>query len=306
MNELAMVMDRSMQEIRSVLGVPLYRDGSDLPPRMGAAVVENQTTNSNNVTDFLVHGFHQLIQETFHKVCIIKWDDVVLKEGRSELMGTEFQIAIEMKATAYENQLIESQIATWSKTIDGNGNPLLSPKDVFKIRQIKNFKLQDLYLTNIVEQNRKKSMQQSAMLQEQNAQIQSQVASQAAEQEAQLQQQKTQMEMAVKEAENTAKKQQILLTGIFDMLKAGAPIPAQMMPLVNQVMTNIALPLAVENEEMRKSIAEKMQAEQQAQEQQQQQEAEIMRIAQENNMAPEEVVAQLQQQQGQQQQQPAA
>jgi hypothetical protein len=257
LTELNNQRNEAIQEVRQVLGVPLYRDGSDLPPRMGAAVVENQTANSNNVTDFIVHAFHSLMQETLHKICILKWDDIVLKQGRMDLIDTRLQVEVEMKATQYENQLIENNIAIWSKAIDGNGNPLLTPKDVFKIRQIKNFKLQDLYLSNIVEQNRKRAEKQRLQDQQANIQSQQQSAQLAAQAANENEQMKQQFEASKSDAENKAKKEQLLLSGIFDLLKVGA-VPPMMMPLVQAAMENVALPIAVENQQMRQAVQQQM------------------------------------------------
>jgi len=90
-----------MQELRSVWGVPLYRDGSDLPPRMGQSVVENQNANANNVTDYINFADKCLWDETLYKCVLIKWDDVVLRQERVELMDTEFQVNLDLKPTQY-------------------------------------------------------------------------------------------------------------------------------------------------------------------------------------------------------------
>lgn len=296
LNELAMVMDRSMQEIRSVLGVPLYRDGSDLPPRMGQGVIQNQTANANNVTDYIKWGYKSLIQETLHKICILKWDEVVLKEGKHEHMDTILQVDVEMKATEYENQLIENNIATWSKTPDGNGNFLLSPKDVFFIRNIKNYKLQDLYLTNMVEQNRKKAMEQSAKLQAQNGKIQQDSAAQQLNGKMEIEKLKKQMDSQVRLTEGKNKKEEILLAGFMKMLETTGNVPQILQPAADLIVKSIILPLVQEN----KAQEEEMQA----QEQEQQQMEEIQRIADENGIPVEQVMAQLQGQEPPQQQQP--
>jgi len=291
LNELATIRAGAIQEIRSLLGVPLYRDGSDLPPRMGAAVVENQTANSNNVTDFILNGFHQLIQETLYKVTLIQWDDEVIKKGRDELMNTVYQVAVEMKPTAYEKQLIEANIAVWSKTLDGNGNPLLSPKDVFRIRNIKNYKLQDLYLSNVVETNRRRAEEDKAKREEATFQAQQQSALQAKQMEDKMQQDKLQMEADLKEKESRNKKEEIILTGLFELAKNGLQVPSDLKQIVSLMIPNLAIPLAQENKEMQDAIIQQQQAEmQQAQMQEQ--------LAQ---MSPEEQQQFLEQQQSQQQ-----
>lgn len=298
LNELANMMDRSMQEIRSVLGVPLYRDGSDLPPRMGQAVVENQASSSNNVTDYIKHGFHALIQETLHKICILKWDEIVVAGQDVEHLNTVLRVDVEMKATAYENKLIEDNIATWSRTPDGNGNFLLTPKDVFYIRNIKNYKLQDLYLTYVIESNQKRAAEKSSQQQQQNGQIQQQSLMAQMEGKMKIVELQKSMEAQVKAADSQGKKQEILLAGFLDMLKTTGNVPAILEPVAQQILQSIIMPLVQENKENVEQA--------QAQAQQEQQMQQIQQIAQESGMPPEQVMQLMQQgQQGEQPQQQA-
>lgn len=273
LNELSALRGGAIQEIRSLLGVPLYRDGSDLPPRMGAAVVENQTANANNVTDFIKNAYHQLMQETLYKVCLLQWDDDVIRKGKDELMNTVYQVGVEMKPTAYEKQLIENNIAVWSKTLDGDGNPLLSPKDVFRIRNIKNFKLQDLYLSNVVETNRKRAQEDKAKREQANIQSQQQSAMQAAEAENKMQIEKLDHEAELEEKKSQCKKQEIALTGLFELAKVGVSIPPEIRQVISLLIPNMSIALQQENKEMMQGIMmEQLQQQQAAQQMQQQQE----------------------------------
>lgn len=275
LNELSALRAQAIQEIRSLLGVPLYRDGSDLPPRMGAAVVENQTTNSSNVTDFIKNAFHQLIQETLYKVCLIQWDDEVIRKEKYDLMNTVFQVGVEMKPTAYEKQLIENNIAIWSKTLDGDGNPLLSPKDVFRIRNIKNFKLQDLYLSNVVETNRRRAQEDKAKREQANIQSQQQTAMQAAAAENKMLMQKLDQEADLEERKSRNKKEEIILTGLFELAKNGLQVPPELRQVVSLIVPNISIPLQQENKQMVQGIMmEQIQQQQALQQMQEQQESE--------------------------------
>lgn len=267
LTELNNQRQAAMQEIRSLLGVPLYRDGSDLPPRMGAAVVENQTTNSNNVTDFLKNAYHQVVQETLYKICLIKWDEAVIKNDRTDLMNTVFQVMVEMKPTAYEKQLIENNIAIWSKTIDGNGNPLLSPKDVFRIRQIKNFKLQDMYLASVVESNQRKAQQDKDKREQANIQAQQQTAMLSAQEAAKQQQEKISAEKDMLEFKSTKDKELATVNGLWAAIGKGLVSPDVAMPVIQQLIPNITIPLALENKNMQEGIQQQQMQEQMQQQQ---------------------------------------
>ena len=212
LQELSVIMENTMQELRSLWGVPLYRDGSDLPPRMGAAVVENQTTNSNNVTDFINFSDKCLWEETLHKVCLLHWDDVVLRGKEMKLMDTEFQVKINLKPTAYEKQMLEQNIQVGMKTIDpSTGKPLLTFKDAFKIRNIEDYKLAEMYLANTEDQNEKKNQADKAKREQANIQAQQESNTQASEKAITLQKDKLAYDERIRELTGRNKKEEILL-----------------------------------------------------------------------------------------------
>lgn len=286
LGELVNVKNDSMQELRSVWGVPLYRDGSDLPPRMGAAVVENQTTNSNNVTDFINYADKALWEETFHKVCMLNWDDMVLKQGRKELMNSVFETEIDIKPTAYEKQMLEQNIQIGMKSIDtSTGKPLLSFKDAFKIRNIKNYKLAEMYLANTIDKNEKMTRKKQMQDQQANIESQQQSAQLAAEEAMKLQEDKLAAEKEMQEFISNNKKQEILLEKGIELYKVlltpktgegGTAMPSQapQIPpaldmLLNQTFENIALTLAQDNKKQQQQMVAEQQEEQMAMEEQQ-------------------------------------
>lgn len=249
-------------ELRQVWGVPVYRDGSDVGDRTAARLAEGQNASSFNVTDFIVNAHRQAWEDTLYKLCILHWQDVIKtgdKNEADELINTMFDVRVEMKMTDYEREILERNIDVWSKTIDGNGNPLLSPKDVLTIRNIDNYKLAERYLANIIEKNKKRAMQESAMLQEQNAKVQ-QASMEAAEQ-AKLKalQDELMFKSQLADKESKEKKEQILLQGIFDLYKAGIPIPESIKPVEKEVFQSVQMSLFVENKESEMAIDEGIQ-----------------------------------------------
>jgi hypothetical protein len=195
-----------------------------------------------------------------------------------------------MKSTEYQKQLLEQDIQRYSQVLDGNGNPVLSPKDAMTLREIDNYKLACWYLATTVEKNRKNAIKDSERLQAQNQQVQQASAKQAAEQAAQLQQQKL---AADKEMEEFKALQQIkvkIVEGSFEIAaKLENPqMPSWLGPIIQQLMPNLQMPIAVENDQMQKQI--------QAQQQQEQQEQMINQAAQERGVPPEQIVQEMQQQ----------
>ena len=162
--ELTNVLNGIVNEIRSLIGVPMYRDGSDVGDRTSGVLQEQQSAASYNVTDFVLNANNQLWEETFYKLCLLHWNDIVREEPESkdDMINTRFDVSVKMKATEYEKQLLEQDIQRYSQIVDKNGVPAISPKDAMMLREIDNYKLACWYLAMTVEQNRKKSIEDSS------------------------------------------------------------------------------------------------------------------------------------------------
>jgi len=151
---------------------------------------------------------------------------------------------------------------------------LLSFKDAFKIRNIKNYKLAEMYLSNQIDTNEKKAIVDSQRLQAQNAQVQQQSNAQAAQQQAQQQQQEMADKKEMLDFEYTKKKELAFVDGFWMAVTKGVIAPQIAMPVLQQLMPNISIPLAIENDDMEKGMQakaaeEQMEAAQQQQSQQQ-------------------------------------
>lgn len=260
--ELTNVLAGITQEIRSLIGVSMYRDGSDVGDRTAARLAEGQNAASYNVTDFIQNGHQQLWEETLNKLCILKWNDIVTdkKESADDLLNTRFNVNVKMKATDYERQILEQDIANWSKVIDeSTGMPLLSPKDAFRIRNIDDFKLAEMYLTNTIQENYRKSQADKAAREKANLESQRATAQDASKAAQVLEQQK----QAFKQMELNTGTKDVLIKGMLDIYKTalastaptpdnpgGKPlqIPEELKPLFDSLITNVATPLLQENQ----------------------------------------------------------
>lgn len=293
---LTQVLEGMKQELRQLWGVPMYRDGSDVGDRTAAQLAEGQTKSSYNVTDFITNANNQLWEETFYKLCLLHWNDVVKEEPESEndMLNTRFDVRIQMKSTEYEKQLIEQDIQRYSQVVDGNGNPALSPKDAMMIRNIENYKLACQYLSNTVEENRKKAIEDSERLQAQNAQVQQQSAQQAAEQAAQLQQQKLQADKEIAEYAALQQMKVQIVAGSFQIAaKLENPeMPAWLIPVIQQLVPNLIIPVQEENKQMVQVIQQQEHQEQQEAIQQQQMQEALSKMTPEQQ---QEAMAQMQQ-----------
>lgn len=288
------VMAGIINEIRQLVGVPMYRDGSDVGDRTAAKLAEGQNESSYNVTDYVIIGDNKGWEDTFYKICLLHWNDVVKAEPESkeDMINTRFKVAVKTKSTEYEKQLLEADIQRYSQMPDAQGNPSLTIKDAIMLRNIDNYKLACLYLDSTFKKNRQHAIDESQRLQKQNQELQMQSAQQAQQQAQQLQEQKLQVDMQMKTAELTGKKELEIITGLFSVYSKFGSLPDELKPLAQAAIGNVMLPLVMENKQMQEGVA--MQA--QAQAMQQQQPEEQQEQGQEQG-APEEMQEQPQMQQ---------
>lgn len=289
--ELTNVLASIVNEIRDLLGVPMYRDGSDVGERTAAKLAEGQNLASYNVTDFIPNAHYELWEEVLRKTCILKWNDVIneKEEGSMDYINTVFDVNIKFKSTDYEKQLLESDIQRYSQTPDKNGNPLISPKDALMLRNIDDYKLASMYMANVIEQNKRDAIQDAERLQEQASKLNQQASEQALKEAQMLQSEKLSVESKIKELEAKNKSEQILLQGILDIYKTtGGILPKELQQIGNLVITKVGTELGYE---LQQEQAE-MEAVSQEQDQMMQQQM------QEKGVTPEQM-QQMMQQEGQ-------
>lgn len=256
--ELTNVLNGIIMEIRSLIGVPIYRDGSDVGDRTAAKLAEGQNQSSYNVSDFTLNGHNQVWEQTFYKICLLHWNDIVKTEPESanDLINTRFDVSVQMKSTEYQRQLLEQDINRYSQVVDAQGNPLLTPKDAMMLRSIEDDKLARWYMVSTMEKNKKEAEERSARLQQQNAQIQQQ-SMVAAEQEKQKgMQDELLFKAKLSQAESKEKKEQIFLTQIGEMRKAGITPPASWLNVENQILQGLLMDSSIENRETEQAINE--------------------------------------------------
>jgi hypothetical protein len=276
--ELTNVLGSIVAEIRQLIGVPQYRDGSDVGDRTSGVLQEQQNISSYNVTDFILNAHNQLWEETYHKICLLHWNDIVREEpeSSSDMLNTRFETSIKMKSTEAQKQILEQDIQRYSQMLDGQGNPLLTPKDAMMLREIDNDKLARWYMVSVLEKNKREAEDRSARLQEQNAAVQKESMMAAEE----MKQKALEAELLIKvkqsEAEGQEKKQQILLEKIGQLREKGVEIPANWLAVEKELLQNIQMGLFIENKETESAVDEGIQQAQQEQQIMQQEQPQMV------------------------------
>lgn len=275
---LTNVLAGIVMEIRQLIGVPPARDGSPLPSRTPAELADAQAQSAFNVSDFVLDYNNQLWQTVFYKICLLHWNDVVKTEPESkdDMLNTRFDVAIRMKLSEYQKELIEADIQRFSQMPDAKGNPLLSPKDAIMIRELDNYKQAMMYLDATVEANRNKAVEDSAKLQQQNQNLQDQSLQNKAKNDMMLQQQQQAAEKEMEEYKALQQMKVSTVNGLWQAIGKGIISPNVAAPILQQLIPNITLPVLLENQVMHEQIAQSEQGESQPQQQ----------IPQENQMQP--------------------
>lgn len=297
---LTNVMLGQVQELRLLWGVPVYRDGADVGDRTAAKLAEGQNQSSFNVTDYILNANNQLWEDTMYKVCLLHWNDIVKDEPETsdDMLNTRFDLKVKTKSTIFEQERLEADIQRFSQMPDAQGNPSITLKDAMMIREIMedyNYKLANWYLTTTYESNRRKAMEESQKLQQQNQELQGKVAMQTAEKEKELLAEKLEADKELAEHKALQDMKVELIRGSFTIAaKSENPtMPAWLNQVISQVIPNVVVPIAQENQVMQQEII--------AQQQQQAQQAQLQQeMAQ---MPPEEQQAMMQEMQQEQMQQ---
>lgn len=251
---LTNILATIVMELRQLYGVPQYRDGSDVGDRTANKLAESQNESSYNVTDFVVNDNNQLWEETFYKICLLHWNDIVKTEAetKDDMLNTRFDLKIKTKATDYERQRLEQDIQRFSQMPDAMGNPSVTLKDALMLREIEDYKLACWYLSATVAKNQREAKRQKQADVEANAKLQQQSNAQAAQNEAALQQQKQAMEAQMERAKTESAEKLAIINGLF-MVAAKNPagdLPQYLQPLATEAIKNIMLPLVAENKEL--------------------------------------------------------
>lgn len=247
---LTNILASQVMELRQVWGVPQYRDGSDVGDRTAGKLADSQNESSYNVTDFVVNANNQLWEETFYKICLLHWNDIVKEEPESkdDILNTRFDISVKTKMTEYEKQRLEQDIQRYSQMPDAMGNPSITLKDAMFLREIEDYKLAVWYLVATVEKNKRDATAERAKNVQDTAQAQQQSNAQTAQNQLQLAEQQHKWKMEEVEAEQRGTERNNVVTGIFSVLsKTGGEVPVMLQPLTAQMIQNVAMGVVLEN-----------------------------------------------------------
>ena len=236
-------------------------------PRVAASNIEASRQLANNATDYMYDAYLYVMEETGKKVaCLLnksvthgskKYRDILKQE---EVKDRNFLAKVQMLPTDLEIVKLEAMM---NNSITANPQLVLY-LDPFKIMRVakENVELAELYFRQAQKKYIKAEQERAQTNSEQNAQIQ-QASMQA----------KAQGDAALQSAQTQSRQKEIVLQGLFDLAKAGIPVPSELQQVVSGVIQNFDVPLELENQQMMQNIQQQqMEQEQMAQQEGQPQE----------------------------------
>jgi hypothetical protein len=279
LNTLISQYNFNLERLREEMGISEYRDGSSVPVKTGLGVMQQQIQSSNSATEYIYDAFTNVMEETTEKVSMMLWDSVVFKAAKYKemegydlsLLDMSFDVKVEMlpddQKKAELNNLMMQALQSGALTYE----------QVFKIKNIDDVKLAELYLAKSMKKAKREAEEAAQKNSQMNAQIQQQSAQMKMQQDAQLVQMESQGKMAVNKTKGDSDKDLELIkfatTMYMESLKTGQPLPDEIKAMADSILGS-----AVQEQMQQK------QQEQMAQQQAQQQEAQ----QQEQSQVPEQ------------------
>jgi hypothetical protein len=231
-------------------------------PRVAASNIEASRVLANNATEYMYDAYIYVMEESCKKIaCLLnksvtygskKYRDLLKQE---DVKDRNFVATIKMLPTEME---IANLQAMMNNAIASNPQ-LIIYLDPFKAMRIakENVSLAELYFRQAQKRYIKTEQEKAQTNSEQNAQIQ-QSSMQA----------KAQGDAALLDKQTQAKQREIIIQGMFDLAKASIPMPIELKPLIAEMLQNIEVPLAIDNQQMEEALQQQqMQIQQQQMEQ---------------------------------------
>jgi len=234
-------------------------------PRVAASNIEASRQLANNATEYMYDAYIYVMEETAKKVaCLLnksvthgakKYRDILKQE---DVKDRNFLAKVKMLPTDMEIAKLEAMMNNAIAT-----NPqFVMYIDPFKVMRIakENTSLAELYFRQAQKKFIKTEQQKAQTNSEQNAQSQ-QASIQA----------KMQADTVLEEKRNLAKEKQIVLQGVFDLAKANISVPAELQQVVTDILQNLEVPVAVQNQQQQQALEQQAQQQQQMEQQQMEQ-----------------------------------
>lgn len=236
-------------------------------PRVSQGNIQTAIEQGDNATGYMYRAFIYLMEDVAKKMACLMHDSVLYGAkayrgimNEKDVRGRVFGTKIQMLPQQYELQNLQ---AILNQAIASTPDLVLY-LDVFKVMRLarENIKLGELFYQQAMKAMLRSKAEQATKNAMENAQVQEAAAQQAAQASAQAKAMEGQMKIQTSQIDEQAKNKSTLLAGIMKMYEiqqtTGTPIPMELLPIARATLENVALPAAVQNEELKRSLIDQM------------------------------------------------
>lgn len=255
MNGLIALYEYHAKVLKDELGEDPNLITAAVQPRVTSENVQASQMQADLATDYIYDAYRNIMEQTARKVaCLLNNSVRFGAKAYSHLMKEEdvsnrnFSTKFQLLPTQYELQELNAYL---NQSLAANP-ALIQYLDPFKIKRIakEDVKLAELYMRNAMKRMIRSEQEKAQQQSEQNAQVQAMAAQQKAQGDMQLLQVQNQMKAIEVDTQSRNKKEEIVLSGYFELLKVGVQMPSEMKQIINALVPNLAIPIAQENQEM--------------------------------------------------------
>lgn len=246
-------------------------------PRVTSENVQASQQAAAFATDYMYDAVANVLEQTAKKIACLLNNSVrfgsntyrhIMQE--EDVKDRQFSTKFQLLPDQFEIQRMEADMQNALAS-----NPaLIQYLDPAKLRRIakENVKLSELYLRNSMKKMIRSESEKAQQQSEQNAQIQAQAAQQKAQGDMQLLMQKMDAEKQMAEYKALQDMKVEIVRGSFVVAAKGAEaqMPPWLMPIISQLVPNLTVPIAAENQQYQQQIQSAMVQQQQGGQEEQQ------------------------------------
>lgn len=254
LNQLVALHNFWVDVLKGDIGSNDAADGTTLPTRYGEGVTQAQIQSFNNNTRYVYDGYLSLLEETYNKVCMMAWDDVVLKgkkfkmqEGYTpDLMDASFRVRVKMMPTEQEMATFENMLNNCIKS----GS--IAPDEAFKFLKTakENMDLAYMQLNREADKKRKQAEQQELAKIDRTNKGAAEAAQSATQGKLQELKEELNNKALLQSAKLSGDKETALITFATQLslqsFNLDKPIPGDIKPMIDYILKNAITPMQQE------------------------------------------------------------
>lgn len=233
-------------------------------PRVSEGNIQTSIQQADNATDYMYDAWLYMMESASKKIACYLNDSVTFGSKvyadilhDEDVKGRVFDTDMRMLPTDQEVAKLEAMM----NNLITNFPDFMLYCDPFRIMRIakEDVKLGEIYLRNAQKRMLAAKQQESA----QNSQNQANAASQAQKDKSDADFKHMQEELTLKsqmsQSESNNAKELAVINGFMQAIAKGVPIPPEWLPVQNEIIANVALPLFAKNQLAGNVIAQSMQ-----------------------------------------------